>query len=71
MGRSVNGLLASRAPIDLAVHSCPHCGLNMCVTGSMDTNTDGFLDHRIGDMVCEFCGVGVTVTGSCDDFDNG
>jgi len=66
----VNDLLASRAMIDLAVHSCPHCGINMCITGSPNVFINDLPAHRLGDIVTEFCGIGVSVTGSPDTITN-
>lgn len=67
---NVNGLAASRAPMDLAVHSCPHCGVNMTLCGSSNININNLSAHRLGDCEVEFCGLGVTVTGSSDTNSN-
>lgn len=66
----VNGLKVSRSPRDLAVHTCPHCSVNMCITGSPSVITNGLNDHRLNDVVTEFCGVGNTITASPDTFDD-
>lgn len=61
----------SRAGIDLSIHDCPHCAVNMCLSGSPNVFTNGYPNHRVGDIETEFCGIGVTVTGSPDTFTNG
>lgn len=66
----VNNQPASRATLDLSVHSCPHCGINMCLQGSPDVYINNLPAHRLGDIVTEFCGVGISVTGSPDVITN-
>jgi uncharacterized Zn-binding protein involved in type VI secretion len=60
----VNSQLAVRAPGDISVHTCPHCGVNITVCGSGDININNLMAHRVGDCETECCGVGVSVTGS-------
>ncbi len=62
---TINGLLASRFG-DIAIHNCPHCGINMDIGMSSQTSINGRGAHLLGHFVTEFCGVGVTVTGSGD-----
>jgi hypothetical protein len=66
----VNNKRISRAFVDFAVHTCPHCGVNLCIGGSYDVFINNFPAHRLGHQVTEFCGSGISVTGSPDTFTN-
>lgn len=69
---NVNGLKTSRSIVDLSVHTCPHCGVNLCIGGSLDVYTNAYKDHCRGDIETEFCGTGITVAPtSPDTYDNG
>jgi len=52
--------------MDIAAHTCPHCGINMCICGSPDVHINDLLAHRLYDCETEFCGFGISVTGSPD-----
>ncbi|ETX03576.1 MAG: hypothetical protein ETSY1_46760 (plasmid) [Candidatus Entotheonella factor] len=62
---------ASRAFVDIAQHTCPHCAVNLCVQGSADVVVNGQPAHRLSDGVTEFCGWGITHTASPDVSANG
>lgn len=53
------------------VSNCPHCGINIAVTGSPNVIVNSLQTHRVGDVVNEICGTGQTITGSPNVFANG
>jgi hypothetical protein len=60
----INNKGASRALIDVGIHTCPHCPSNICIGGSSSILINDKRAHRQLDTINEFCGTGYTITGS-------
>lgn len=65
-----NSYNSSNISMSISWHSCPHCPINICLTGSNNTFINNLPAHRLWDLVNEICGIGNTITSSNDVFIN-